>query len=146
METEIDKIDNNIENVKVLKRKVLKKEEKYKEDRIKLIKNLENMIGLDDENRGKFSYELDGNEELKIYLKEMLPEIKKMYRCSQWMYFKNKDENRDEIGLLKSILKTEKYGIINKQQNGEHNGIKKKYSCFYFIKDLDMSELLKIKR
>ena len=84
-------------------KKIKTKEEKYKNKREELVRELEEKMGLDEENRGKFSYELESNEELKKYLLEKLPEIKKMYRCSQWMYFKNKEEDRDEIGLLKSI-------------------------------------------
>ena len=63
-----------------------------------------------------------------------------MYKCGQWAYFVNKEEEKkDEIGLLRSIFKNEKYDVISKQVYKEGE-TKKKYTKTYFLKNLNLKE------
>ena len=119
------------------------KAERFSEEREELIKELEKKMGLTEEVRGVLLYDLEHNNELKEYLKEKIPEIRKLYKCGCWNYFIQKEENRDEIGLLKSIFKNEKYELITKRIVSEREGKKKQYSGIYFFKDLNLNEYFK---
>ena len=137
------KEDNNGEIKEKRTRNKKTKEERYKTEREELMREIEEKMGLTEEKRGKMLYELEEDEELKEWLREKIEEIKKIYKWNQWAYFKNKEEDRDEIGLLRSMFKSEKYGIVSKREYKERDNIKKKYTCLYFIKDLNMDEILK---
>jgi hypothetical protein len=109
------------------------KNERYENERKELIKELERLMGLSEGVRGVLLYDLEHNEELKSYLIGKVPEIKRLYRYGSWNYFKEND-NKDEIGLLKSIFKDSKYLITNKKKVVERGGIKKQYNDLYFLK------------
>jgi hypothetical protein len=119
------------------------KAERFLEERDELIKELEKKMGLKEENRGVLLYDLEHNKELKEYLKDKIPEIRKLYKCGCWNYFIQKEEKRDEIGLLKSIFKSEKYELISKRILAEREGEKKQYSGIYFFKDLNINQYFK---
>ena len=119
------------------------KAERFSEEREELIKELESKMGLTEEIRGVLLYDLEHNNELKEYLKNKIPEIRKLYKCGCWNYFIQKEENRDEIGLLKSIFKSEKYELISKRILAEREGEKKQYSGIYFFKDLNINQYFK---
>jgi hypothetical protein len=119
------------------------KAERFSGERDELIKELEKKMGLTEENRGVLLYDLEHNTELKEYLKNKIPEIRKLYKCGCWNYFIQKEENRDEIGLLKSIFKSEKYELISKRILAERNGEKKQYSGIYFFKNLNINQYFK---
>ena len=119
------------------------KAERYTQEREKLIKELERMMGLTEEVRGALLYDLNRNEELKEYLKNKIPEIRKLYKCGCWNYFIQKEEKRDIVGLLKSIFKSEKYELVSKMKYAERGGERKKYSHIYFLKDLNINQYFK---
>ena len=100
-------------------------------------------MGLTKEVRGVLLYDLEHNKELKEYLKDKIPEIRKLYKCGSWNYFIQKEENRDEIGLLKSIFKNEKYELVSKRILAEREGEKKQYVGLYFFKDLNINQYFK---
>ena len=119
------------------------KAERFVEEREELIKELEKKMGLTKEVRGVLLYDLEHNKELKEYLKDKIPEIRKLYKCGSWNYFIQKEENRDEIGLLKSIFKNEKYELVSKRILAEREGQKKQYVGLYFFKDLNINQYFK---
>ena len=55
------------------------KSKRFVEEREKLIKELEKKIGLTKETRMVLLYDLEHNNELKEYLKDKIPEIRKIY-------------------------------------------------------------------
>ncbi len=99
-------------------------------------------MGLTDTNRGVLLYDLENNEELKKYLTEIIPNVKKYYKCGNWNYFIQSEENRNVIGLLKSIFKTEHYTLMNKKKYLEKNGVKKGYTKIYIINDEKIKKIL----
>ncbi len=78
------------------------------------------------------------------YLKNKIPEIRKLYKCGCWNYFIQKEEKRETIGLLKSIFKSENYELISKRILAERENKKKQYSGIYFFKDLNMKQYFTI--
>jgi len=122
------------------------KAERFSEEREELVKELEKKMGLTKENRGVLLYDLEHNNELKEYLKNKIPEIRKLYKCGTWNYFVKqhiKEGEVSEIGLLKSIFKSEKYELISKRILAEREGEKKQYSGIYFFKDLNINQYFK---
>ena len=103
-------------------------------------------MGLNEDNRGVLLYDLEKNEELKDYLLGELCLIRKIYKTSGWNYFIKKEGTRDEIGLLKSIFKDEKYELISKRQYKEIEEKKKQYTYLYFMINLSLNNHLKINK
>ena len=93
-------------------------------------------MGITETKRGVYIYDLENNEELKKYLKNKIIDIQKFYKCCSWNYFIkfNSNSGVNEIGLLKSIFKSEHYNLINKRVMKEFDGLKKMYSVLYFYK------------
>ena len=138
----ISNSENPNENNKGVKRTRNRpnKAERYIKEREELIKELEKMMGLTEEVRGVLLYDLNRNEELKEYLKNKIPEIRKLYKCGCWNYFIKKEEKRDIVGLLKSIFKSENYELVSKRILALRENKKKQYSGVYFFKDLNMKQ------
>jgi hypothetical protein len=112
------------------------KAERYTEEREELIKDLNNLTGINEKNH-MILYELNNNEKLKEKIRELVPLIKKYYRTCSWGYFSN-DEKKvkgNEIGLLKTIYKNEGYNILTKRKLCEYDGKKKLQTELYFIKE-----------
>jgi len=109
------------------------KAEKYQKERKEFINELERIMGLTESKKEMLLYDLENNDELKKYLKDKIADIQKFYNYYSWNYFKKKDAS--DIGLLRAIFKEEKYDIINKQVMKDINGVKKKYTVLYFIKN-----------
>ena len=123
------------------------KAKKFVEERESLVRELEIKMGLTEEERGVLLYDLNQNKELKEYLKNKIPEIKKIYKCGTWNFFvkqhTKKDEEPSEICLLKSIFKSENYELISKRIIAERENEKKQYSIIYFFKDLNINQYFK---
>ena len=123
------------------------KAEKFLKEREELVKDLEKKMGLTEEVRGVLLYDLEHNEGLKEYIKNKIPEIRKLYKCGTWNYFvkqhTKEGEEPSEIGLLKSIFKDEKYELMSKMKYAEREVVRKKYCHIYFLKDLNLNQYLK---
>ena len=110
----------------------------YKEQRKKIIENLERLMHLNDIIRSVLLYDLEKNIELKKYLREQAPNIKKYYKCGTWNYFVNQHtkegEEISEISLLRAIFKDENYEIISIKKIKLMDGIKKHMTNLIFLK------------
>jgi hypothetical protein len=113
--------------------------DKYKIERNNLINNLEALMKLTETKRGILLHDLEQDILLKNYLKEKIPEIKKIFKCGCWNYFIQKEEDRNEIGLLKSIFKNEGYKILSKRKYMDINGVKKQFNILYFYRELELN-------
>ena len=132
--------NNNDENNKIEKKSRNRacKSERYIEEREKIIKELEEIIGLTNKKGSILLYDLEHNDELNEYLKSNIEEIKKMWKTGNWNYFvrqhTKEGENISMISLLKSILKNENYEITNRRKITERNNEKKVFIELYFNK------------
>jgi CRISPR/Cas system-associated endonuclease Cas3-HD len=112
------------------------KEDKYKEEREELIKELENLIGLNESNRKILSNDLE-REEIKARMRELSEKISKIYSVSRWGYY-SKDIKKgmgNEITLLRSVFKNSGYNIVSKRKTIERDGKKGIESEIYFYKE-----------
>ena len=102
------------------------KAERYSEERINLIKSLNKMIGLNENNK-ILLYDLEHNEELKIYLRDNVSLIRKIFKTCSWGYFSNdkKKGMGNEIGLLRAIYKNDGWEISSKRKICERDGKKR---------------------
>lgn len=126
--------DNVNDNGKRNKSRSTKKD-LYNKEREMIINEINGMIGLDKGNH-VILYDLEHNEELKRRLNELVPEIKKYYKCGNWGYFST-DEKKgmgNEIGLLKALYKNEDYEITSKRKMCIRDSIKKLQVELYFNK------------
>ena len=110
------------------------KSEKYEKERTEIIIKLNEIIGINDNKNNIILYDID-NEMVKNKIRKLVPEIRKYYRCSTWHYFKIED--RDEIGLMKSVYKNTYYELTNKRRLIERHGIKKQYIELHINKKLN---------
>jgi len=111
------------------------KKDLYNKEREMIINEINRLIGLDKENH-VILYDLEHNEVLKRRLNELVPEIKKYYKCGNWGYFST-DEKKgmgNEIGLLKALYKNEDYEITSKRKMCIRDSIKKLQVELYFNK------------
>ena len=138
---EIQNINENNSNSSNNSKKTRNKPTKaqiYKEERRKIILELEKLIGLNEINRGVLLYNLEHNKQLKEYLKQNIPDIKKYYKCGTWNYFVNQHtkegEEISEISLLRAIFKDENYEIISRKKIKLMDGIKKHMTNLIFLK------------
>ena len=101
------------------------KAEKYSEERI----NDNNKIIL---------YDLEHNEKLKIYLRENISLIRKIFKTCSWGYFSNdkKKGMGNEIGLLRAIYKNDGWEISSKRKICERGGEKKLHIELHFNKTI----------
>lgn len=138
--------DNGKRDKKTRKRPC--KAERFSKEREELIEELEKMMGLTEEVRGVLLYDLEHNEKLKEYLKNKIPEIRKLYKCGTWNYFVKQHTKEgvvpSEICLLKSIFKSEKFKLKPSRLVAEKGGEKKQYSAILFYKKYDLAEKIKI--
>lgn len=120
-------------NKEIKRRNKLSKEQRYVNERKELIDKLNMIIGIDEKQNSVFLYEIE-NEIIKEKIRENIPEIQKYFKCGTWNYFKN-TENRNEIGLLKSVYNNSGYIITNKKRVITVDNIKKQCTELYFIKN-----------
>jgi hypothetical protein len=139
MQIERDINNENTDNSEKKTRVRLTRIDKYKMERNNLINNLEVLMKLTETNRGILLYDLEQDILLKKYLKDKIPEIKKIFKCGCWNYFIQKEEDRNEIGLLKSIFKNEGFKILSKRKYMDINGVKKQFNILYFYKELELN-------
>ena len=127
--------DNVNENNKRCKKRSTKKD-MYREEREEIIKELNEIMGINEKKKNILLYELEKNEKIKKYLRENIEKIKKYYKCGTWGYFSDepKKGKGNEISLLKAIYKNDNYDIASKRIMCEKEGIKKSRTELLFIK------------
>lgn len=126
-------LNNDIEDVNKKKRST--KKEIYNLEREELIKELNRMIGID-ENNHIFLYELERNERIKEFLKNNINKIRRIHKIG---YFSNeKKKGKDnEIGLLRSLYLDNDYEILSKLKINNFDNVKKQYTqLIFFLKIL----------
>ena len=144
---EIQNINENNLNLSNDSKKTRNKPTKadtYKEERKKIILELEKLMGLSETKRGVLLYDLEHNDQLKNYLKQIVPDIKKYYKCGMWNYFVNQHtkegEEISEISLLRTIFKDEKYELISKRKSAILNNKKTNATIIYFLKNANIKK------
>ena len=128
--------DNINENKKRCKKRSTKKE-LYQEERNEIIKELNEIIGINEKNE-IFLYELERNEKAKEYLKNNMSKIRKYHKTGTWGYFSNNlsKGKGNEIGLLRTLYMDNNYSVLSKLKMNSFNNVKKQYTLLIFYKNI----------
>jgi hypothetical protein len=114
------------------------KKELYQMEREELIKEMNEIIGIN-ENNQIFLYELERNEKIKDYLKKNMNKIRKSHKTGTWGYFSNDlSKGKDkEIGLLRTLYLDNDYNILSKLKINNFDNVKKQYTLLIFLKNIN---------
>jgi len=136
--------ENVNENGKRCKKRATKKE-LYQKEREEIIKELNEIIGINTENNSIFLYELERNEKVKDYIKNNLNRIRKYHKTGTWGYFTNdiSKGKGNEMGLLRTLYIDNDYDIVSKLKTNNFENIKKQYTLLMFYKKYINDELVK---
>ena len=128
--------DNINENGKMEKKSRSTKKEMYNQEREEIIKELNEIIGLNENNKSVLLYDLETNKKVKENLKNNIEKIKKYYKYGTWGYFSNdiKKGMNNEISLLRAIYKNDNYDITSKRKIYERDGKKRLHIELFFYK------------
>lgn len=128
--------DNINENNKRSKKRSTKKE-KYYNEREEIIKELNEIIGIN-ENNQIYLYELEKNEKAKEYLNNNINKIRKYHKTGTWGYFSNNISKGkgNEIGLLRTLYLDNDYNILSKLKINNFDNKKKQYTLLIFFKNI----------
>ena len=126
----------NNQEVKIKKtRNRLTKKQQFSKERDELIKQLNNIIGIDDKKNNVFLYDLEHNEEIKNKIINLIMDIKKYHKCGTWGYFLDKERGGGNlIGLLRSVYRDNDIIITTKNKIIERNNNKITSVVYYFNK------------
>jgi len=109
------------------------KKTRYHLERQNLIKELNEIIGITENNKSVLLYDIERNEKLKDKLRELVPEIKRIYKCGTWGYFKEEIKGGgNEITLMRSIYNDSDYEITTKQKIIERGNKKIRNTQYHF--------------
>jgi hypothetical protein len=112
------------------KRNKPSKEDYYKNERLLFINELNDCLGLNDDNNSILIYELNNNI-IQDFIKNNEYKIKKYFKYSRWGYYRT--DNKNLSSLIKNIYKHEKYNIFTKRVNikNDNNIIQTTQLIFY---------------
>ncbi len=116
-------------------RKRRTKKELFKNERDEIIKNLNELLNLNNKN-SIFYYELENNEKAKEYVRNNIENIRKYFKTGTWGYFSNDPLKGmgNEVGLIRTLYTDCNYDITSKSKTGNFEGTKKQYKLLTFYK------------
>jgi len=89
------------------------KNDKFYNEQLMILKNLEKILNFDNDNRAFILYYLDNNIEQQKQILALIPEIRKYFPCGTWTAI-NRNVKKKYLSLLRSIYKTMGYSITRK--------------------------------
>lgn len=119
-------------------RKRRTKKELFKNERDEIIKNLNELLDLNNNKNSVFYYELENNENVKEYVRNNIENIRKYFKTGTWGYFSNDPlkGQGNEVGLIRTLYTDCDYDIISKRKVVKISGEKKQTTELYFVKGI----------
>ena len=129
------KSDNINKNGKRTKKRSTKKE-MYIQEREEFIKELNEIIGINEKNNDVYIHDIETNKDFEIFIKENTDKIRKMWKTGLWGYFSNEKEkgSGNILGLYRTLLNDSDYLMFSKQKIIIINGKKERKTCYYIEK------------
>jgi len=119
----------------IKKRNKPSKEEHYINEREEFLNELNNFLGINDDNNTLIYNKINNNNELKTFIINNEDKIKKFFKYGKWGYFRKYDDNTKDLGtLIKNIYKHEKYTIYTKRITLKENDTKINATQLIFYK------------
>jgi hypothetical protein len=136
--------DSNSENVNENNKRCKKrstKKEMYEEEREEFIKELNKILGINENNNYVYKYEIETNNEFEKYIKDNMDKIRKMWKTGLWGYFSNKKEkgSGNILGLYRSLLNNSGYMMFSKQKTKTLNDEKDVKTLYYIEKNIKIN-------
>lgn len=119
----------------IKKRNKPSKEEHYKNERDDFLNELNNFLGLNDDNNTLLYNQIKQNKLLLEFINSNEDKIKKYFKYGKWGFYQNYDDNTKDLGtLIKNIYKHEKYTIYTKRITLKENDTKINATQLIFYK------------
>ena len=119
----------------IKKRNKPSKEEHYINERDAFLNELNDFLGINDDNNTLIYNKINNNNELKTFIINNENKIKKFFKYGKWGYFRKYDDNTKDLGtLIKNIYKHEKYTIYTKRITLKENDTKINATQLIFYK------------
>ena len=119
----------------IKKRNKPSKEEHYKNEREDFLNELNNFLGLSDDNNTLLYTKIKQNKLLLEFINSNEDKIKKYFKYGKWGFYQNYDDNTKDLGtLIKNIYKHEKYTIYTKRITLKENDTKFNATQLIFYK------------
>lgn len=119
----------------IKKRNKPSKEEHYKNEREDFLNELNNFLGLNDDNNTLLYNQIKQNKLLLEFINSNEDKIKKYFKYGKWGFYQNYDDNTKDLGtLIKNIYKHEKYTIYTKRITLKENDTKINATQLIFYK------------
>ena len=119
----------------IKKRNKPSKEEHYKTERTDFLNELNNFLGLSDDDNTLLYTQIKQNKLLFEFINSNEDKIKKYFKYGKWGFFQNYNDNTKDLGtLIKNIYKHEKYTIYTKRITLKENNTKINATQLIFYK------------
>ena len=112
------------------------KKQLYGKERDEIIKELNEIIGINENNNNVFKHDIEKNVDFENFIKENTEKIRKMWKTGLWGYFSNDIEkgSGNILGLYRTLLNDSDYMIFSKQKIINIEGKKERKTCYYIEK------------
>jgi hypothetical protein len=94
-----------------------KKVDNYDEQRMKILMDIFNIIGITQDNNTFSLHKMDNDIDKQNKIFELEEDIKKYFICGNWSCFKKRDLERRWLSFIKYISKNVGYDIFPKKKN-----------------------------
>jgi len=133
--TDNESIGTNISNEKRQKKRSTKKE-LYRQEREEIIKELNNLLNINENKNYVYLYDIEKDKNIKNKINKMSEEVKKYFKVGNWNYYimKNNGNKPLEIGLIRALYRDEDWLMTTKEKQIERNGEKVRSIIYYLVK------------
>lgn len=118
------KNNDNDECVNEKKKRRPHKSSLYKEQKEDVLMKLLDILGIDGDNG--FLYLDDISDDSQIEIFDLIDDVKRYFNYCTWSFFKNTDDNKKVLPLIKSILKDMGYDVSSHVAYLTKNGVRTK--------------------
>lgn len=129
--------ENVNDNRKRCKRNKLTKKQQFMRERNEIINELNNILGITEENKVIILYDIENSEEIKNNVKGLSTRIKKYFKSGNWNFYV-KENNGEEaliIGLIRAVYRDEGWNMTKKDILITKNNTKIRTTKYYLIKE-----------
>ena len=109
------------------------KKDMYVAERQKILDELKEILGITEENKTFYMYDIDNNEEIQNKILKLKDAAKLYFNAGNWAIFLKENVKKPHMSLLKCILKDMGHEFLNSHGTITRNG-KKIKSQLYYIK------------
>ena len=113
------------------------KKELYRQEREEIIKELNNLLNINENKNYVYLYDIENDDNIKNKINEMSEEVKKYFKVGNWNYYimKNNGDKPLEIGLIRALYRDEDWLMTTKEKQIERNGSKVRSIVYYLVKN-----------